>query len=301
MRFDLTDLRLLLHVLEAESITHGAERAGMALGSASERIRGMEMAGGVSLLERRPRGVRPTPAGQAVAHHARIVLGQLEQMRGELGQYAKGLRGHVRVLANTAAVAEFLPDALASFLADHPEIDVDLEERPSREIVPAIAGGLADFGIVADTADPGALESLPFRTDQLVVVVPAGHALADRGEIPFRELLDEPFVGLGHGSALQAYLAGHAARAGHAIKYRVRVYGLEAVCRMVESGVGVAVIPLAAAQRSGERGTIRVVPLGDAWALRQLSLCARSVSALPAHARQLVQHLTNDGPQPRRL
>jgi DNA-binding transcriptional LysR family regulator len=219
------------------------------------------------------------------------VLGQLEQMRGELGQYAKGLRGHVRVLANTAAMGEFLPGSLASFLADHPAIDVDLEERPSREIVAAIASGLADFGIVADTVDLGALEALPLRTDQLVLVVPAGHTLAGRREIAFREVLDEPFVGLGHGSALQAHLAGHAARAGHALKFRVRVGGFEAVCRMVESGVGVAVLPEAAAQRSCEEA-IRSVPLSDAWALRRLTLCARSVSALPAHAQQLVQHLT---------
>lgn len=301
MRFDLTDLRLLLHVVEAESITRGAERAGMALSSASERIRGMEVDGGVPLLVRLPRGVRPTPAGQAVVHHARVVLGQLEQMRGELGQYAKGLRGHVRVLANTAALAEFLPDALASFLTDHREIDVDLEERPSREIVAAIAGGLADFGIVADTVDLGALEALPFRTDQLVLVVPVGHAFAGRSEIPFREALDEPFVGLGHGSALQAHLAGHAARAGHPIKFRLRVGGFEAVCRMVESGVGVAVVPEAAAQRSAERGTIRAVPLSDVWALRHLTLCACSVPALPAHAQQLVQHLTGTGSHRRPL
>ncbi|PWC32749.1 LysR substrate-binding domain-containing protein [Azospirillum sp. TSO35-2] len=292
MRFDLTDLRLFLHVVEAESITRGAERAGMALGSASERIRSMEMTGGVLLLERRPRGVRPTPAGQAVVHHARVVLGQLEQMRGELGQYAKGLRGHVRVLANTAALAEFLPDSLASFLADHPGVDVDLEERPSREIVDAIASGLADFGIVADTVDLGALQTKPFRTDQLVLVVPAGHALADRSEIAFREVLDEPFIGLGHGSALQAHLASHAARAGRTLKFRVRVSGFEAVCRMVESGVGLAVVPEAAAQRSGGAGAIRSVPLSDAWALRRLTLCARNVSALPVHAKQLVHHLT---------
>ncbi|GGH27605.1 hypothetical protein GCM10007036_36250 [Alsobacter metallidurans] len=119
MRFDLTDLRLLVHVIEAESITHGAERAGIAIDSASERIRGMELAGGVPLLKRRPRGVRSTPAGQAVAHHARVMLGQIEQMGGDLGQYAKGLRGHVRALANTVAVAVFLPDALASFLANY--------------------------------------------------------------------------------------------------------------------------------------------------------------------------------------
>lgn len=292
MRFDLTDLRLFLHVVEAESITHGADRAGMALGSASERIRGMELTSGVLLLERHPRGVRPTPAGQAVIHHARVVLGQLEQMRGELGQYARGLRGHVRVLSNTAALTEFLPDALAAFLAAHPTIDVDLEERPSRDIVAAIARGLADIGIVADTVDLEGLETLPFRTDQLVLVVPAGHALADRSEVAFREVLDEPFVGLSHGSALQAHLAGHAARAGHPLKLRVRVSGLEAACRMVESGVGVAIVPEAAAGRLGGSAAIRSVPLSDAWARRRLTICARNVSALPAHARQLVRHLT---------
>ncbi|TDR94557.1 LysR family transcriptional regulator [Enterovirga rhinocerotis] len=292
MRFDLTDLRLFLRVIEAESITGGAERAGMALASASERIRGMEASGGVPLLERRPRGIRPTPAGQAVAHHARVVLGQWEQMRGELGQYARGLRGHVRVLANTAALAEFLPDALASFLADHPEIDVDLEERASRDIVTAVAGGLADFGIVADSVDLGTLETLPFRTDQLVLVVPIGHGLAERPDVAFRDVLDEAFVGLAHGSALQSHLAGHAAKAGRSLKFRVRVGGLDAVCRMVGGGVGVAIVPEAAARRSGERDAIRAVPLSDAWALRHLTLCARSVSALPAHARQLVRHLT---------
>jgi len=213
-----------------------------------------------------------------------------------LGQYARGLRGHVRVLSNTAALAAFLPDALAAFLAAHPMIDIDLEERPSREIVAAIAGGLADVGIVADTVDLGDLETLPFRTDQLVLVAPDGHALAGRSAVAFREVLEEPFVGLSHGSALQAHLAGHAARAGHALKLRVRVSGLEAACRMVESGVGVAIVPEAAARRVGETAAIRSVPLSDAWALRRLTLCARSVSALPAHAQQLVRHLTSGQP-----
>lgn len=287
MRFDLTDLRLFLHVVEAASITRGAERAGMALASASERIRGMEEASGVPLLMRNPRGVSPTPAGRAVAHHARIVLGQLEQMRGELGQYAHGLRGHVRVLSNTAANAAFLPEALGRFLAAHPSIDVDLEERTSAEIVEAVAGGLAEIGIVADTADLGTLETRPLHGDRLVLVVPDGHTFAGRGAIGLREALDEPFVGLSHGSALQTHLAGHAARAGRAFKLRVRVSGLETVCRMVESGVGVAIVPEAVARRAARCW----VPLSDAWAQRRLTLCVRRAADLSAHARQLLAHL----------
>jgi DNA-binding transcriptional LysR family regulator len=227
-------------------------------------------------------------------HHARGVLGQLEQLRGELGQYAQGLRGHVRVLSNTAALAEFLPETLAAFLAAHPTIDIDLEERPSREIVAAVAGGLAEIGIVADTVDLGALETLPFRTDRLVLVVPDHHALADRSAVAFREVLDEPFVGLGHGSALQAHLADHAARAGRPLKLRVRLMGLEAVCRMVESAVGVAIVPEASVRRLRATAAIRSVPLSDAWALRHLTLCARRVQDLPAHAQRLMRHLTGN-------
>lgn len=295
MRFDLTDLRLFLHVVEAESITHGAERAGLALASASERIRGMEHDGGVPLLERLPRGVRPTPAGQAVAHHARTVLAQLEQMRGELGQYARGLRGHVRLLSVTAAIAAFLPEALSDFLAAHPSVDIDLEERTSRETVDAVAGGLADLGVVADTTELADLETRTLRPDRLVLVVAEGHPLAAREAVPLRDVLDEPFVGLSHSRSLQTYLAGHAARAGRPFKLRVRLGGLDAVCRMVARGVGIAIVPEAAALRAVETVGIRIVPLADPWACRRLVLAARSFSALPAHARQLVDHLVGEG------
>ncbi len=186
MHFDLTDLRLFLHVAEAGSITAGAVRSGLALASASARVRGME----------EQAGVRPTPAGRVLLHHARAVMGQVEQMRGELGEYAHGLKGHVRLLANTAAVAEYLPEVLAAFLATNPNVDVDLDERPSIEVARAVAEGLADVGVAADHADLTGPESYPFRTDRLVLAMPAGHALASRGRIAFAEALGSDFVGL---------------------------------------------------------------------------------------------------------
>jgi len=302
MRFDLTDLRLFLHVAEAGSITGGAERAALALASASARIRGMEAAAGTALLQRGRRGVAPTPAGEAVLHHARLVLQQMERMRGELGDYARGLKGHVRILGNTAAVTEFLPEPLAEWLATHPRIDIDLEERPSHAIVEAVAAGLADLGIVADMADGGAadggggLERIPFRIDRLVLAVPRGHPLAARRRIAFAEVLGEDFVGLSPGSALQDHLARHAARAGRPLKLRVRLGGFDAVCRMVEQGVALAVVPETAARRCRRSIAIRAVPLADSWALRRLSICVRSLDVLPVHARRLVEHLAKDSP-----
>src|SRR5215468_5068592 len=184
MRFDLVDLRLVLHVAEAASITHGAARAGMALASASERIRAMEQSLGAPLFERKRRGVALTPAGAALIHHARLVMQQLDHMRGELGQHAKGLRGHIRLFSNTAATLEFLPPALGSYLSMHPNIDVELEERPSPEIVRAVASGRADIGIVADAVDAAAeLETFPYAQDRLVLVTPQRHPLPQRRRI----------------------------------------------------------------------------------------------------------------------
>lgn len=297
MRFDLIDLRLVLNVVEAASITHGAARSGMALASASERIRDMERALGAPLFERKRRGVSPTAAGEALVHHARIVARQLELMRGELGAHARGLRGTVRLLSNTAAMLEFLPPVLGGFLSAHPHIDVALEERSSPEIVRSVAGGLAEIGIVADAVDPAAaLETFPFAEDRLVLVTPQRHALAKRRRIAFADSLASDFVGLPAGGALQDHIDGHAARAGHRLKLRVRLPGFDAVCRVVESGIGVAVVSRTAALRCRRSMAIRVVPLTDAWALRHLRICVKSLRGLSVPARSLVEHLRSSRP-----
>jgi DNA-binding transcriptional LysR family regulator len=291
MRFDLTDLRLFVHVAEAGSITRGAALGNMALASASERIRGMEDAAGVALLTRGRRGVEPTPAGRALLHHARIVLGDMEHLRGAIGEYSRGLKGHVRLLANTAAMTEFLPEALAPWLARHGNIDIHLEEKLSYEIAEAIGAGMADIGVLADTADRGALESIPFRLDRLVLICPRSHPLSARRSLAFGEVVDHDFVGLTSGSPLQDYIDQQAARAGHRLTFRARLRGFDGICHMVGHGVGLGVVPETAARRHARSIAIRSVRLTDPWALRQLMLCVRRLDALPSHAQALVRHL----------
>lgn len=298
MHFDLTDLRLFAAIAECGSITAGAERVGLALASASARVRGMETALGAPLLERGRRGVRPTPAGQTLLHHARRVLEEMERLRGGLRDHARGgLRGHVRLLSNTAAIEEHLPAALAGWLAANPGIDLDLEERLSQEIAAAIAQGEAAAGILSGEAGTGGLEAHPFRIDRLVVVAPHGHALAERPLLRFAEVLEEDFVGLPAGNALSAHLSQQAARLGHVPRFRVRLRGVTALARMVEAGVGIAVLPEVVARRCQREMALAAIPLADPWALRRLMLCVRRLDALPVHARRLVEHLIATGPE----
>jgi len=295
-RFDLIDLRLFVHVAEAGSITHGAVRANMTLASASERISAMEDALGAPLLERKRRGVQLTSAGRVLLHHAWVVTQQLEQMRGDLANFGKGLRGHVRLLSNIGSM-EFLPAPLAAFLSTHPNIDVDLEHHGSGEIVRAIAAGRGDIGIVGETVDPAAeLENFPFAEIRLVLVTPLRHPLSRRRKIAFSEALDREFVGFPAGSPMQDLLNYHAFRAGRRLKLRIRLNGADLMCQMVEKGIGVAILPETAARRCQQSMAIQAIPLTDTWALRQLTICVRSFGSLPVHAQRLVEFLNSRTP-----
>ena len=290
MRFDLVDLRLFLLVAESGSITHGAELAGLALASASARIKGMEERLGVPLLERRRRGVVPTAAGQALLHHARAVQNQIEAMAGDLAAYATGLRARVRLMANTAATAELLRDILPAFLVAHPGIDIELDERPSHEIAQAVASGAADLGIAASWAGLAHLEQKPFFIDRLVVIVARKWpGLEGLRAVSLTEILGESFVGLSTGHALQEHITRQAARLGGHLHFRIRVPGLDNVCRLVAQGAGIAIVPESAARRSAR--TLRILRLTDDWATRQLNLCARNFDELTPQAKLLAAAL----------
>lgn len=298
MRFDLVDLRLFLLIAESGSITTGADRAGLALASASARIKGMEERLGAPLLERQRRGVTLTPAGRALAGHAQAIQNRIAQMTGDMSAYAKGFRARIRLLSNTAASAELLPELLGAFLAQHRDIDIDLEERSSLAIVEALARGAADLGIAASWAAPGSLERRPFRTDRLVVVASRTvRRFAKRRSVSLDDVADEPFVGLSPGNPLQEHVVRQAAQRGRHLAFRVRLTTLEAVCDLVARGIGIAVVPEAAAHRHGGAERLRIIRLKDDLATRELTLCARSFAALPRHAKLLADALAPPAPR----
>lgn len=293
MRFDLTDMRLFLTVVECGSLTQGARAMHLALASVSERIAGMEAALGAPLLERNRRGVRATAAGEALERHARSILGQVEQMRGDLRTYATGLKGRIRVLSNSAAMAAFLPPHLCRFLAAHSDLSIDLLERPSAEIVQSMVDRRADLGIVADITDFGPLQTQLIASDQLVVVSNHQHRVASLAAVTFADILGEPVVGIAD-TALETHLAERASRLGRQLNYRIQLRNIEHVALHVDAGIGISIMSSALARQI--RRDLAVVRLSEPWATRRLFLCARDFSALTPHAGFLAKQLLEDAP-----
>ncbi|MBL8584276.1 MAG: LysR family transcriptional regulator [Rhizobiaceae bacterium] len=291
-RYDLVDLRLFVCIAEEANLTRGAGRAGISVGAASMRIKHLEQALGTPLLVRHSQGVSLTQAGEALLFRARRVFRELERLHGDLQAFSAGLKGQIRIFANTTAITGILPAGLGTFLAAHPFVDIDLEERLSPEIARAVTDGTVDIGILAGSTPTDDLEVIPYQEDRLALAVPAGHSLADAGDTDFSAVAHENFVSLHRGSAIHGFLDRIATDLGVTLNIRTHVSGFESLCRMVEAGAGIGVLPQSVASRARSSHHIGIVGLRDPWAVRELKICVQKFDELPAFARQLVDHLT---------
>lgn len=289
MKLELKDFLLFVQVAKTGSLTKASEQCFLSLAATSARIKAMEEAAGMPLLIREARGVRLTPPGEAFLFHARAMLQQAQQLQADLQEYGAGLRGHVRVFANTTAVTDFLPDILAAYLMAHPHISVDLQERPNAQIASDIREGRADLGIIAGEVDTHGLTSVHFSTDRLVLVTPNEQRWQGTDALGFAQVLHEHFVGMHRSSTLQTFLSNIGQQLGHTLKLRIQLGSFDAMCRMVAAGVGIAVVPESAAQRSASLEQLRQIQLTDSWAVRQRYMLLREGQSPASHVQELMQ------------
>lgn len=290
--YDLQSLRVFIVVAELGSLTKAAERTCLTLSAVSKRMTDLEHSIDCTLMLRQPRGIELTAAGKGLLAHARQVVERVNRMANEMSDYAAGVRGHVRVWANTSSVIQFLPHDVQAFLSGNPGVKISLEERLSDEIVMAIRNGDADIGIFADNVLSPGIDKAIYREDKLVLLVPAGHPLAALEEVAFADTLDFEYVGLNEGSSLLARLLDAAFSADRVLKLRIQVHSFDGICRMIEHGLGIGVLPEGAVRPEILAAGLRAVKLTDPWAHRALWIGTLSRETLSPEALRLYDFMS---------
>jgi DNA-binding transcriptional LysR family regulator len=290
-RVDFVTLKLFCAIVQSGSITKGASECNLALSAASRRISEFEETVGVALLDRSVKGVTLTHAGHAVMQHALRLFQGFEQLSNELGEYSKGVKGHVRLWANMSALTEFLPSALASFLKSYPEIQVEVEEQLSGDIVRALMDGIADIGVFAEGPITTGLDTRIMGNDQLVIACSKTHPLCKRKGISFEESLQYDFVGLNRGSSLLELTSRNAERLGKRMSLRIQVRSYDAMCQMIAVNLGIGVLPIQACAAQIKALGLKAVPLEDSWAKRNLLVATKAGINHPPACTLLSQHL----------
>ena len=294
-KLDLTSLRLFVAVCEEHSIVRAAEREFIAPSAVSRRIADLEALIGLPLIQRHTRGVTITQAGQTVLRHAGKLIGDIEAMGAELSRLYTGAKGHVHVAANLSAIVQFLPEDVAAFQRLFPEVDIELEECHSPDVLRRVRDREVDFGICNRSADIEGLQCLPYRRDRLAVMLPVSHPRAVARQLSLQDIVDETFVGLGPDSALTQMLTARALERGAKLNVKIRVTSLDALCRMAHVGLGIAVMPQQVAELYLSALDVVVTPLSDDWARREMCIVCIDVERLSASASVLIRFLRQEG------
>lgn len=274
-RFDFVSIRLAVLCAQTGSLTTAARQCHLVLAAASRRLKELEAATGSQLFERHSRGLSVTPAGRVFLRHGLALLQDMDNLVAELGDLQQGVVRHLRLCAGTAAISQFLPPLLAKYAALHPEIQIDLEEQVSEQVVQSLREGRADVGVFVQGPDTQGLEVKDFRQDELVLILPRGHTLAGATSVAFSDTLDESWISLSAGAALLQQQQSAAMAVGRPLKLRMQVRSFDAVGHMVASGLGIAMLPKAAALPMVRSLKLGWCPLRDAWAQRRMLLAIR--------------------------
>lgn len=293
IRYDLNDLRLFVAIAQHLNLTKGAETVSLSPSSASHRIKRLEETLGITLLERKTKGVSVTLEGEILLRHAKKILADLEQMHADISPYTKGVQSHIRLWANTHATHTYLPDDLGQFLELFPNVSVALEEHTSETISLAIANGDVELGIVAEYNQSADIATYPYKKDRLVLIVPIHHPLAHNKHTTFRQIVDYPFVILSQGFSIHTFTTNLALSLGKHLNIRAQVKSFDAVCTMVNAGVGIALVPHDSVVRN-RYADLTIIDLDEPWAQRDLLVCVKRGAKLGHLSRILLTHLTGE-------
>lgn len=289
---DIDSLALFVRAADCHSLTKAAEASHIGLAAASRRIAALEHRYQTPLFERRPRGVELTASGRTLLAHAKTLLARLNQLEADMGSYRGGRKGLLRILANTSAMAATLPKDLAAFCHRNPEVNLVVEEQWSVAIVEAVMRGDVELGVIIEGVRTDGLEVFPYRDDRLAIVVPENHELLGCSPLSYEEVLEHKLITLESGCSIVRVLSEQAVALQKPLHLHVQVKSFESICRVVEAGLGVGVLPVKAAEILTAGMDLVAVPLREDWARLRMLVCVKSGQPFTAPVAAMIHHLS---------
>ena len=281
-------LALFQVVAQAGGISRGAEMARVSQPAVSKQIAELEDALGVRLLERLPRGCRLTEAGTILADYAQRWRSVENDAARAIEEYRGLKRGRLAIGASLTIGGYLLPEVVAAFHRQFPEIELQIEMANTEHIQQSLLAGTIELGLTEGPLESEELESTVFFKDELVAIAPAGHPLLKKKNATVREICREPFILREEGSGTRAVVERALRRYGLKVKPLLSLASPEAIKNVVAAGLGIAIVSRLIVNLELQTGSLGVIPLKDLKIQRPLHLQRiRGRSQSPAHAKFL--------------
>ncbi|WP_162849054.1 LysR family transcriptional regulator [Sphingobium amiense] len=285
-------MRIVLAAAEEQSFAGAAQRENTSLSAVSRRVAELEQRVGIALFDRHDRGVALTDAGARFVEQLYDVFERLELIALDLEAVGKGTRGLVRISAPMSAISGDLPARIADFMRKHPGIEVQITEETAVAAIHGVTVGDIDMALIPGSPPPPNLLLFPWSEDELVVILPKGHALAGREAVTLEDLADEPFICMPRDSGLFAMYRQKLSAVGRKMKERALTTSFESIRRMVSEGLGISILPGTTVHPYAEKLGLVVLRLDESWSKRPHFFCTREADRCSAATKALLAHLT---------
>ena len=290
MNVTLRQLRAFVEVAEAKHFTRAADKLELSQSTVSTLVRELEENLELRLFDRHTRMLSLTKAGAEILPLARKALADLDSVLGSSSELKALGRGRVSIAASSLQAALMLPRVIAEFGVAHPGVIVQLNDVPQPEVLEMVRSGAVDFGIGTESAVRHDLGARVLTTDTFVVMLPAGHALARKRELSWRDLEGYPLIGSPPGNPLREQVDAALAREGIELVRRYEVSLPLTIIGMVEGGMGIAVLTTTASRLALSLGLI-VKPVVNPLVKRDISLLFHAERSLSPAAQNFSELL----------
>ena len=289
----LRQLRAFVAVAGEASMTRAAARVHLTPSALSMLIRSMEDELGVRLFDRTTRRLVLTPAAEAFLPTVEQVFQQLESGLTQLHQHQQTEATQLRLATSPLLASGLFPQVIASLRTQHPQIRISLLDMPVESLPALVREGQVDLAVCTANSESADLKAVPLYVDKLMLVCPQSHALAERREVAWQDLLDEPLILLRHGSGLRLLVDKALAKSSRRVQTAYEVSQVATALALVAQGEGVSVLPsyaITRAQSAVMAGGVATVPLVNPVVEREIVALSAPGSVMSDAAIAFVEH-----------